>query len=168
MIPYNDKQTKGVSIAQRFNVPVEDFSETNVVSNDIKDSLNSIFRNMKSNKSQYSVITSFDEVQGIITYRDFMRLLMNAGKGGDSVPDVYRGAARISLEAELAREKFTKVVSLLRKANPDMEEARAIIKSGKTKASKPRYEVQIPRENPASSNSTTQGMVSVSLTFSTK
>ncbi len=143
MIPYNDKQTKGVSIAQRFNVPVEDFSETEVVSNDIKDSLNSIFRNMKSNKSQYSVITNFDEVQGIITYRDFMHLLMNAGNGGDSVPMYIVGLPQDPLEAELAREKFTKVVSLLRKRYPDMTEARAIIKSGKTKASKARYEVQI-------------------------
>ena len=62
MIPYNDKLTKGVSIAQRFDVPVEDFSELDAVSNGIRDSLNDIFRNMVSNKSQYSVITNLDEV----------------------------------------------------------------------------------------------------------
>ena len=144
MIPYNDKLTKGVSNPQRFDVPAEDYSEVEVVTNEIQDSLNKVFKNVTSNNSQYSVITNFDEVQGIVTYRDFMRLLMETGDGGKgSIPMYIIGLPEDPLEAELAREKFTKVVTFLKKSHPEMEEARAIIKSGKTKASKPRYEVQI-------------------------
>ena len=77
-----------------------------------------------------------------------MRLLLNSEKSGDSVPMYMVGLPEDPFEAELARDKFTKVVSLLQKGYPDMMEAHAIIKSGKTKASKPRYEVQIRVRTP--------------------
>jgi len=145
LTPSTDRLMKGVSITQRFDVPVEDYSSPDVTSNDIKDSLNRVFTNVLSSKSQYSVITNFDEVQGIVTYRDFMRLLMPSEGDGrkETVPMYIIGLPEDPLEAELAREKFTRVVNFLKRSHPDMTEARAIIKSGKTKASKPRYEVQI-------------------------
>ena len=46
-------------------------------------------------------------------------------------------------EAEAARDKFTRVVSILQRKFPDMLEARAIIKAGITNAPRRKYNVRI-------------------------
>ena len=147
MLPSADRTAMGNRRGPRFDVPVENFAEPEVVSNDVRDSLNDVFRNMSSARSEYSVVTNFDEVQGIITYRDFMRLLMNS-KRREYIPMYIIGLPEDPFEAEATREKFTRVVSLLRKGYPEITEARAIIKHGKTKAAKSRYQVQIFVKSP--------------------
>ena len=47
------------------------------------------------------------------------------------------------LQSEMAKKKFQTSVTLLSKAMPSMTEARAVIKSGESKAPKKRYQVQV-------------------------
>jgi hypothetical protein len=78
-----------------------------------------------------------------------MRLIINFPDiKGDSIPMYMVGLPEDPFEAEATRDKFTRVVNLLRKSYPDITEARAVIKAGKTKASKTRYEVQILVKTP--------------------
>jgi CBS domain-containing protein len=141
MVPQPDKEFEGY----RFDVPVDDYSSEVTVSNEISDSLNDVFTNMAKNRSQYSILTNMDEIQGIITYRDFMRMLSHApDDGSNSVPMYIIGLPEDPFEAEASREKFTRIVQLLRKSEPKLTEARAIIKSGEVKgARRQKYEVQI-------------------------
>lgn len=142
-LPSADRMVIGDWRTPRYDLPVMDYAEEVPVSNEIKDSLNDVYKNMKKNNSQYSVITNFDEVQGIITRRDFMRLLVEQRDTSDHIPMYMVGLPDDPFESEAAREKFARVVTLLRKEHPKMEEARAVIKSSKTNAARTRHEVQI-------------------------
>ena len=126
----------------RLDVPVADLASGRVVANDAKDSLNAVFDNMNRASANYSVITNMDEVQGIITYRDFMKLLLKP-RAADEIPMYIIGLPEDPFEAEAAREKFQRVVQLLRRGLPEMTEARAIIKAGETKAARKKYRVSI-------------------------
>jgi hypothetical protein len=82
-----------------------------------------------------------DEVQGIITYRDLMRLLVEPRKP-DSIPMYIVGLPEDPFEAEATREKFTRVVKFLQKGI-QLTEARAVIKAKDKKLARTKYEVQI-------------------------
>ncbi|MDG7000400.1 MAG: CBS domain-containing protein [Nitrososphaerota archaeon] len=126
----------------RMDVPVADFARPSLVTNDAKDSLRDVFENMEKNSSNYSIITNLGEMQGIVTYRDFMKLLLRT-KPTDDIPMYIIGLPEDPFEAEAAREKFLRAVRLLRRGLPEMTEARAIIKSGETKAARRKYRVSI-------------------------
>ncbi len=142
ILPPVDRTVKGDWRTGRYNVPVADFANPDVVSNDAGDSLQSVFENMRKGSSNYSVILNFDEVQGIITYRDFMKLLLKSK--GEELPMMYIiGLPENPFEAEAARQKFQRVVLLLGRGFPEMTEARATIKAGETKAARKKYQVKI-------------------------
>ncbi|MGI0090202.1 MAG: CBS domain-containing protein [Nitrososphaerales archaeon] len=142
LIPYADRTVAGGWRSSRFSTPVEDFEPEVATTNLITDTLNGVYENMSKMGTQYSVILNLDEVHGIITLRDFMRMLVEPERN-DSIPMYIVGLPEDPFEAEATREKFSRVVSFLRKKVPDMMEARAVIKAGKTKAARTRYEVQV-------------------------
>jgi CBS domain-containing protein len=134
----------------RLDVPVEDFAEPDVTSNDVKETPREVFETMERNRTNYSVIVNYDEVQGIVTYRDFMRPLVEPERksGEDAVPMYIVGLPEDPFEAEAAKSKFTRVAQLFNKAVPKVEEIRAVIKKGKTKAARKRYEVRVFVKSP--------------------
>jgi hypothetical protein len=76
--------------------------------------------------TNYSVIMNTDEVQGIATYRDFMKLLVREDNASP-VPMYVVGLPEDSFEAALVRSKFLESVKLLTRVFPDVTEARAVI-----------------------------------------
>jgi hypothetical protein len=94
---------------------------------------------MVSQNSTYCVVTTVDEVQGIITYRDIINLL--GEKVVDEVPIILIGLPDDPLDAELAKSKFTNLVKLLRKIYPDIEQARCRMKIREIEGARKRYEV---------------------------
>jgi CBS domain-containing protein len=147
ILPPVDRTVKGDWRRGRYDVPVQDFANPDVVTSDVGDSLQSVFENMNKGKANYSIITGLGELQGIITYRDFMGLLLRREEEG--LPMMYViGLPEDPFEAEAAREKFQRVVQLLRRGFPDMTEARAIIKAGETKAPRKKYRVSIFIQSP--------------------
>ncbi len=142
LMPVADRQVKGNWRVRRYEAPVEDISTEGVVQNDAKDNAREVFQNMSKNLSTYSVITNFDEIQGIITHRDFMKMILNAKDSG-SIPMYIVGLPDDPFEAEATREKFTRVIQLVRKSIPNVIEARAIIRAGETKAARKRFRVQV-------------------------
>ncbi|HZW57177.1 MAG TPA: CBS domain-containing protein [Nitrososphaerales archaeon] len=143
ILPPVDRTIKGDWRAGRFDVPVEDFANPDIVTNDASDDLRTVFDNMRKGSANYSIIENFGEVQGIVTYRDFMRLLLKA-REEEQLPMMYIiGLPEDPFEAEAARQKFQRVVQLLRRGFPMMTEARAVIKAGETKAARKKYRVQL-------------------------
>lgn len=143
ILPPVDRTIKGDWRRGRYDVPVEDFTNPDIVENEVDDGLRSVLSDMDKTSSNFSIIRNFDEVQGIVTFRDFMKLLLKA-REPEQMPNMYIvGLPEDAFEAEAAREKFQRVVRLLGRSFPEMTEARAIIKAGITKAARKKYQVRV-------------------------
>lgn len=146
LVPRADRNVKGDWREPRFDTPLRMSASKDVVANQVGDSLQGIFADMRAKAANYSVIMNLDEVQGIVTYRDFMKLL--AHRVSEDLPIYMIGLPEDPFEAETAKSKFVSAVRLLRKAFPEITEARAIIKTGETESPKKKYEVRIFMRSP--------------------
>ncbi len=142
LTPRADRNEKGGIGAGRFDETMETFAEKDVVSNETTNSLRDVYQNMSKRKSNYSVIVAMGEVQGIVTYRDFLSIL-SLRTTPTSIPMYMVGLPDDPFEAETARTKFLGAVQLLRRSSPEISEARAVIKMGETKAPKKKYQVDV-------------------------
>ena len=142
LLPKTDRNVKGDTRNGRYDEALGIFAVKDVVTNDIADSLREVYQNMSKTGSNYSVITSTDEIQGIVTYRDFLTILTKKASQS-SIPMYIVGLPDDPFEAETARKKFQSAVELLRRSVPDISEARAVIKMGETKSPKKKYEVKV-------------------------
>ncbi|MDA4118553.1 MAG: CBS domain-containing protein [Thaumarchaeota archaeon] len=142
LVPETDRDAKGEARKGRFGESLATFAEDDPVTDDISDSLRDVYQNMSKRGSNYSVVMNMDEVQGIVTYRDFLSILSRRTTA-TSIPMYMVGLPDDPFEAETAREKFLRAVELLRRSNPGISEARAVIKMGETKAPKKKYEVNV-------------------------
>lgn len=148
--PRTDRNEKGDWLTGRYDEALGIFALKDVHTNEVSDPLREVYRNMSKSGANYSVIVSADEIQGIVTYRDFLAMLSKKASAS-SIPMYIVGLPEDPFEAETAREKFTRAVELLRRSVPDISEARAVIKMGETKSPKKKYEVKVflvhPREH---------------------
>jgi ribosome-associated translation inhibitor RaiA len=94
---------------------------------------------MLTQKLDYALLTLWDEPQGIITFRDYMKLFYESRKDSINLPVYITGLPEDFLSSELIKTKFTKAVNNLTKVYPDLLEARANIKTLK----KGLYEVDV-------------------------
>ena len=142
ILPPTDRGEKGNLRIGRLEMDVLSLSKTQTITNDVADTLKETLGNMLKAGSNYSVILSSDEVQGIVTYRDFLKLLPST-PNSETIPISMVGLPEDPLQSEMAKKKFRTSVTLLSKAMPGMNEARVVIKSGETKAPRKRYQVQV-------------------------
>jgi ribosome-associated translation inhibitor RaiA len=89
-------------------------------------------------KLDYALVTLWNEAQGIVTFRDYMKLFYESEKELN-FPVYIIGLPNDFLSAELIKLKFAKAIEKLTKVYPDLMEARANIKTLK----KGRYEVSV-------------------------
>ncbi len=142
LLPKADRNMKGDTRTGRYDEALGIFSMKDVLTNEIGDSLRDAYQNMSKSGSNYSVIVGTGEIQGIVTYRDFLRVLTKKASQ-TSIPMYIVGLPDDPFEAETARKKFQGAVELLRRSVPDISEARAVIKMGETKSPKKKYEVKV-------------------------
>ncbi|HVC27832.1 MAG TPA: CBS domain-containing protein [Nitrososphaerales archaeon] len=142
LMPKTDRNMKGDTRAGRYDETLGIFALRDVLTNEITDSLREVYQNMSKSGSNYSVIVGTGEIQGIVTYRDFLRVLTRK-VAQSSIPMYIVGLPDDPFEAETARKKFLGAVELLRRSVPDISEARAVIKMGETKSPKKKYEVKV-------------------------
>jgi hypothetical protein len=92
----------------------------------------------------YSLITVLDMVQGIVTPRDYVKLLAEPAVKAE-IPVYIVGLPEDPFEAEVAKSKFLNVAATLSKAFPEIEEARSIVKTSESVKGKERrrYEVDV-------------------------
>lgn len=140
-LPPMDRGAKGNLRMGRLDMDVITLSQPLAITNDVTNSLSETIGNMLKTRSNYSVILSGDEVQGIVTYHDFLKLFPMTKL--NEIPMSIVGLPDDPLQSEMAKKKFQTSVTLLSKTMPNVTEARAVIKSGESKAPKKRYQVQV-------------------------
>lgn len=134
------KRSIGVVNAEnRLHVAVAGILTKEVVTADVQDSIHLVTNKMLNMDSAYCLIKLWDELQGIITYRDLISLL--GEKIQEEIPVSIIGLPDDPLEAELAKSKFAGALKFLRKIYPDIMEARCRIKLKDVKGPRKRYEV---------------------------
>jgi len=97
---------------------------------------------MLKTNSTYTIVKSFDEIQGIITYRDVIALLGERVEE-EEIPTFIVGLPDDPFDAELSKSKFTNLARLLRRAYPEIEEARCHMKLRDIQGERRRYEVAV-------------------------
>ena len=140
-LPTTDRNPMGERRGGRLEIEVGKLADAQTISNDVTDSMKATLENMLRAGSNYSVIVGSEEVQGIVTYHDFVKLL--SVPRNVETPVSIVGLPDDPFQSEMAKQKFQNSVKLLSKAWPHLTEARAIIKSGESKAPKKKYEVQV-------------------------
>jgi len=138
-------------IRRRLDPPVKSLMDTNPLTAAPSEKIANLLRKMLDMRATYCVISQFDEVQGIVTYRDFMKLIAEEIVRSDA-PVYVVGLPDDPFEAEQTRTKFTRVVETLRRSSPYIEEARAVIRTREgAERERRRYEVTVtlvtPRRN---------------------
>ena len=105
-------------------------------------SLDTVIDAMLKNDTSCCLLTLWDHVHGIITYKDIVNILES--KIASDVPLFIVGLPEDYGSAEIVKTKFDKIIRNLRKVFPDVEQAKASIKTihDKTK-NKPHYEVTV-------------------------
>jgi CBS domain-containing protein len=100
-----------------------------------------VVQQMGRRAATYSLVALWDELQGIITYRDCVKLLAEPTE--ETLPISIVGLPQDPFEAEAAKAKFEHVVKRLTKSIPDLLEARSIIKTSKKAGHTSHYEVEV-------------------------
>lgn len=109
---------------------------------DVREEASSILSRLIDERKTYALIAVGEELQGIVTYRDFVKFLVKRRK--TTIPVYMVGLPDAQFEAEAARMKFVRAINSLRKSFPEMLEARCTIKTSTRtgKRGKSRYEVK--------------------------
>jgi len=134
----------GIEIKKRLSYQVKALMDSRPLSCQAHDKAFSVLEKMLKIDKRYALITVLDMVQGIITMRDFVRLLAEP-EAKPEIPVYIIGLPEDPFEAALAESKFFKVVQSLKRVFPDIEEARSVIKISESVKGKERrrYEVDI-------------------------
>lgn len=136
------KKSIGINNAEdRLSVEVSGLANDDVITASIDESLQNVCDRIISAGSSYCIIKVWDEIQGIITYRDIVALL--GEKIEEDIPMFIVGLPDEPLEAELAKSKFAKITKFMRRIHPDIEQARCHIKLRRVLGSRKRYEIDV-------------------------
>jgi CBS domain-containing protein/ribosome-associated translation inhibitor RaiA len=144
MLPSERIGKKSVGIDNtddRLSFEVSGLANDDVITANVDESLQVVCDRMINAGSTYCIIRVWDEIQGIITYRDIVALL--GEKMEEDIPMFIVGLPDEPFDAELAKSKFTNITRFLRKIHPDIEEARCHIKLRSVQGARKRYEIDV-------------------------
>lgn len=110
-----------------------------------------VIEEMRRRGTAYSLVALWGELQGIITYRDCVKLLTESTE--PSLPISIVGLPEDPFEAEAAKRKFETVVRRLTRSLPDLLEARSVIKTSERAGQRHRYEVEVELITPRKTTS---------------
>ena len=128
--------------------PVASIMDTRPLACSPSDHIAHVLQEMANTNATYSIATQVGEIQGIITYRDFMKLVTETIVKGE-MPITIIGLPDDPFEAEQTRTKFTRSVEQLCRSFPYIEQAKAIIKTtDQGLRERRRYEVSVTLVTP--------------------
>ncbi len=134
------KELVGQKKVRKFETPIGNIGTTRIQSCDAGDNLNTILTTMLKTDTSCCLVSMWDTLQGIITYRDILSLL--APKMESEVPLYIVGLPKYQRNTDLMVSKFKNTLQKIRKVYNQIQEARISIKqhrSGRKKEGK--YEV---------------------------
>jgi len=124
------------------DISVSGLMDSKVLVCDPKEKVLTVLKRMITQGRTYQIVYHMHEIQGIVTYRDFVALIAEPEKPGFSAYMV--GLPKDNpFEAYLARIKFMRCAKALRKSLPKIEEIRSIIKMKDISGGRCRYEVDV-------------------------
>ncbi len=123
------------------DIKVSGMMDPNVLVCDTKERALHVLRRMIENGTTYYVIGLWHEIQGIVTYRDFILFLAEPEE--PDVPAYIIGLPDDPFEAQLAKMKFMRNAKALRRASPKIEEIYSTIRRRDVSGGRCRYEVNV-------------------------
>ena len=135
------KQSIGMKKIRRQESPIGNIGSTRIPQCSPKDDLNSILGAMLSTNTTCSLVSVWNSLHGIITYRDILSLL--AAKIESEIPFYIVGLPEDESKAGIIISKFTNTLKRLQKVYGDIVEARATIKRQRVQGSRQHNEVSI-------------------------
>ncbi len=141
-----------------FDFPVGDAMEPNPLSFPPETSAEQALDSMLIGAKTCVLVAQWEELQGIVTQRDFMTLIAET-EPEPEVPVFMIGLPDDPFEAEATKAKFKRTINQLHRTFPDILEARSVIKSKFTKPGKERgrYEVTVHIKTPRDTYSYSEG-----------
>lgn len=134
--------SKAMSEEGQFGNPASSIAPVETTVNDLKDPLSKIAQNILESSTNYSVILNNGTVTGIVTFRDFLKLLPIEERAA-GIPASIVGLPENPLEAEIVTSKFTASVKMLQTMDPTMTEARVVIKNKEVNSNTMLHQVQV-------------------------
>ncbi len=136
------KDTRIPESQRRFDMPAKALMDPDPVCCNANEKVGQVLDRMSQRKADYCLVKLWDELHGIVTYRDMMTLLVE--KAESRVPVYMVGLPQDPFEAEAAKAKFIRIVNALDRSFSSIEEARSKIKSeGREGKERRRYEVSV-------------------------
>ena len=136
------KKSVGIDNTEdNLSIEVSGMVNNDVITAGVDESVQIVCDRMLSSRSTYCIIKLWDEVQGIITYRDIIALL--GEKIEEEIPMFIVGLSDEPFDAELAKSKFANITRFMRRIHPDIEQARCHIKLRSVQGSRKRYEIDV-------------------------
>jgi CBS domain-containing protein/ribosome-associated translation inhibitor RaiA len=135
---------KGAFVSSRAGVSdfmVSALMDSNTLTCEPKERAVRVLARMLTSGKTYSLVKFWDELHGIVTYRDFVFVL--AELEPLDIPAYIVGLPDDPFEAELAKTKFMREARVLGKAFPKIEEMRSVIKTKEISENRRRYEVKV-------------------------
>lgn len=126
---------------RRLDMQVSGLMSTDPVTSSPDTDVSQVIEQIRRRRTTYSLVALWDELQGIITYRDCIRLLAEPTR--ETLPISIIGLPEDPFEAEAAKAKFERVVKRLARSLPDLLEARSVIKTSEKAGRISRYEVEV-------------------------
>ena len=118
---------RGIDTLRRFESDIGNIGSTRVPQCNTSDSINTVMNAMLKTDTTCCLLTLWDNLHGIITYKDVLGLLFT--KIPSEVPLYIIGMPDDATNADIVKTKFQKIISNLIKVYPEVEESRTSIKT---------------------------------------
>ncbi len=133
---------RGLNILKRLESPIGNLGSTRIPNLTTNSSLSLVIDSMLKSDTTCCLLTLWDEVHGIITYKDLVNLLETRIKS--EVPLYIVGLPTDIENAGIVKTKLEKIIHNLRKVYPEVEEAKTSVKTiHNPQSNRPHYEVTI-------------------------
>lgn len=158
MLPSEGVETGAIGSEKeiRLDFPLKMILDVNPVICNIETNIAEALEIIIKQQSTYTVFVLWDEIQGIVTYRDFLKVV-SAEKSKLDIPVYIVGLPKDPFEAESTRDKFLRTVTTLKKTFPEIIEARSTIKTKQIRKDRRRYEVKTMIKTPKETHSYSEG-----------
>jgi CBS domain-containing protein len=137
-----DRDSKGDREESRFGNTASSLASGETTTNNIEDSPSKVIENMMQYSTNYSLILEAGVLKGIVTFRDFLKLLAVEGES-QTIPVTIIGLPDNPLEADIVEAKFKTAVRLLQTMAPTVCGARAVIKNKEVGSGAMLHQVQV-------------------------
>ncbi|HSD04809.1 MAG TPA: CBS domain-containing protein [Nitrosopumilaceae archaeon] len=138
---------KGINMHRRLESDIGNVGSPRIPQCNTNDSISTIMDTMLKTNTTCCLLTLWDNLHGIITYKDILNLLVTKIKS--EIPLYIVGMPSDMSNAEIVKTKFQKIIKNLIKVYPEVEEARTSIKSIHSPLSKRQhFEVSIRISTP--------------------